>query len=396
VPQYYTLFDTPFGRSGIAWDDRGITRIQLAEANAAATAARMAGTGARRLRGKAPAFVADASDRVRRHLAGRLQDFTPLPLAMDHLPEPRRRIYAEARRVPAGSTVTYGELATRIGAPGAARAVGAAMAENPFILAVPCHRVLGTNGALHGFSAYGGIETKRRILALEGVRIYPARVPPPRRADGLEFDPAAARRHLAAADPVLGDLMRRAGPFRLDITRLGEPYHALFRSIVYQQLSGKAAETILGRVLALNEPPDFPTPDELLALSDQRLRSAGLSASKTKALKDLAAKARDGVIPPLRALAKMGDDEIVDRVTSIWGIGRWTVEMMLMFRLGRPDVLPVDDLGVRQGFDLTYGRRRPVTREQLTAWGERWRPFRSVASWYMWRAVDLARRERRA
>jgi methylated-DNA-[protein]-cysteine S-methyltransferase len=391
VPHLYTLFDTAFGRSGIAWDERGITRIQLADATPARTAARLEAHGARRARGAAPAHVSDAARRVQRHLNGRPQDFSPLPLVFDDLPPVRRRIYAAARRVSPGSTVTYGELARTIGSPDAARAVGAAMAENPFILAVPCHRVMGANGALHGFSAWGGVETKRRILALEGVRVYIPRPAPRRRADGLEYDRTAAVAHLKSADPVLAALIRRAGGFSLGVRRMHDPFQSLIRSIVYQQLSGKAAETILGRVLALYD-DEFPAPERLLATPDRALRGAGLSASKTRALKDLAQKTRDGVVPPLRALHRMRDEEVIERLTSIWGVGRWSVEMMLMFRLGRPDVLPVDDLGVRQGFDLAYGRRRPVTRDELAAHAEAWRPYRSVASWYMYRAVDLHRK----
>ncbi|HEV2290650.1 MAG TPA: methylated-DNA--[protein]-cysteine S-methyltransferase [Gemmatimonadales bacterium] len=395
MPHLYTLFDTPFGRSGIAWDERGITRIQLAEASAAATAARLEAHGARRARITPPPHVQDAAQRVRRHLAGKPQDFTSIPLALDGLPAPRRRIYQAARAVPAGATVSYGELAASIGSPGAARAVGAAMAENPFILAVPCHRVMGSNGQLHGFSAHGGIETKRRILALEGVRVYIPRHAPRRYPDGLEYDRAAAVDHLRRADPVLARLIRRAGPYVLAVRRMHDPFQSLVRSIVYQQLSGKAAETILGRVLDLYAPKDFPTPDDILATADATLRGAGLSAGKTRALKDLAARTREGVVPPLRALHRMGDDEVIERLTSIWGVGRWSVEMMLMFRLGRPDVLPVDDLGVRQGFDLAYGRRRPVSRDQLAEHAEAWRPYRSVASWYMYRAVDLHRKGER-
>jgi methylated-DNA-[protein]-cysteine S-methyltransferase len=392
VPHLYFLFDTAFGRSGIAWDEQGITRIQLAEASPVATASRLEAHGARRARTAPPPHVADAAQRVRRHLAGKPQDFSSVPLSLDLLPGPRRRIYEAARAVPAGTTVTYGELAGRIGIPGAARAVGAAMADNPFILAVPCHRVMGANGHLHGFSAHGGIETKRRILALEGVRVYIPRPAPRRRPDGLEYDRAAAVAHLRQADPALAALIRKAGPFVMHVRRMHDPFQSLVRSIVYQQLSGKAAETILGRMLALYVPNDFPAPGDILATPDTRLRSAGLSAAKTRALKDLARRTTEGVVPPLRALHRMGDAEVIERLTSIWGVGRWSVEMMLMFRLGRPDIMPVDDLGVRQGFDLTYGRRRPVSRQQLAAYAERWRPYRSVASWYMYRAVDLHRK----
>jgi DNA-3-methyladenine glycosylase II len=169
------------------------------------------------------------------------------------------------------------------------------------------------------------------------------------------------------------------------------PYEALFESIVYQQLSGKAAATILGRVKTALADGAFPAPDVVLAAPDETLRAAGLSRAKTAAVKDLAAKTRSGHVPPLAKLRRMDDDAIVEHLTAIRGIGRWTVEMMLIFRLGRPDVLPVHDYGVRNGFRIAYGKRALPTPKQLAAFGERWRPHRTVASWYLWRAVERSR-----
>ena len=397
----FTLFETKFGACGIAWRADAITRVQFAEASAAATEAKLLASGARRLRkGAPPPFVAQAVQRLRRHLAGNLQDFSALPLALADLPPARQRIYTAARSIAPGETVTYQELARRAGSPGAARAAGAAMAVNPFILVVPCHRVLAANGDLHGFSAPGGIVTKRRLLALEGVRTSIPRKPVPRRrADGLEFDWSAALAHLRRADPILGRLIARfgkTGKQRMEIRTMHDPFESLMRAIVYQQLSGKAAATILGRVLALREGAEFPSPAELLETPEVALRGAGLSASKTKALRDLAQKTLDGVVPRTGQLHRLRDEEIIERLTSVWGVGQWSVEMMLMFRLGRADVLPVDDLGVRKGFALTYGHKEGVTAAQVTAHGERWRPYRSVASWFMWRAVDLDQAARAA
>jgi methylated-DNA-[protein]-cysteine S-methyltransferase len=395
----YTLFETRFGACGIAWRDNAIIGIRFPEASSAATAQKLAATGARPLgRRQPPPFVKDAMQRVRRHLAGTPQDFSAVPLALEAMTEARRRIYQAARGIGPGETVTYEALAARAGLPGAARAAGAAMAGNPFLIAVPCHRVLAASGALHGFSAHGGIATKRRLLLLEGVRVSIPRSPlPRRRPDGLEFDWAKALEHLRG-DPPLRRLIKHVGKQRMEIRALHDPFESLVRSIVYQQLSGKAAATILGRVLALfapargngaSEPTRFPSPDELLAAPEADLRAAGLSASKTKALRDLAHKALLGVVPPLRELRRLRDEEIIERLTSVWGVGKWSVEMMLMFRLGRSDVLPVDDLGVRKGFALTYGGKSPAPEAVLTAHAERWRPYRSVASWLMWRAVDL-------
>jgi DNA-3-methyladenine glycosylase II len=206
---------------------------------------------------------------------------------------------------------------------------------------------------------------------------------------GLTYDPDLACRHLTAADPRLGELMERAGPFTMRPRPTQSLFAAVFRSIVYQQLSGKAAETIYGRVLALYRPRRFPHPADVLATPPERLRAAGMSAAKAAAVRDLAARTLDGTVPRMREVRRMTDDEIVERLTTVRGVGRWTVEMLLLFRLGRPDVLPLGDLGVRKGFALTYGTRKVLTDPKvLSRRAERWRPYRSVASWYLWRAVD--------
>lgn len=203
----------------------------------------------------------------------------------------------------------------------------------------------------------------------------------------LHYDPGQAMAALAAADPAMAALMQRAGPFTLEPETPLSPFQALLRSIVYQQLSGRAAATILGRVLALL-PDDRHGPEGLLALPEEALRGAGLSRAKTAAVRDLAERTLDGTVPTLDALHGLDDETIVERLTTVRGVGRWTVEMLLIFRLGRPDVLPATDLGVRKGFWLTYGGAALPAPRALLDHGERWRPYRSVASWYLWRAVD--------
>ncbi|HEX2637401.1 MAG TPA: hypothetical protein VHL81_09730, partial [Gemmatimonadales bacterium] len=161
---------------------------------------------------------------------------------------------------------------------------------------------------------------------------------------GLAYDPEVACRHLSEADPKLGELIARAGPFGLRPEPTQSLFAALLRSIVYQQLSGKAAATILGRVLALYSPRRFPRPRDILDTPPERLRAAGLSAAKVAAVRDLAARTLDGTVPSMARVRRMADEEIVERLTAVRGVGRWTVEMLLMFRLGRPDVLPLGDL----------------------------------------------------
>jgi DNA-3-methyladenine glycosylase II len=224
------------------------------------------------------------------------------------------------------------------------------------------------------------------------------------------YDSARALAELSAADPKLAKLIQRAGPFRLRISSTQSPFEALVESIVYQQLHGKAAATIHRRLLqSFAEPaphPDssatilaHPTAQHILDAPNAQLRAAGLSANKTLALRDLAAKTLDGTVPTLQQVRRMSDEAIIEHLTQVRGIGKWTVEMFLIFRLGRPDVLPTSDYGVRKGFALTFGKLKPADKvtpsdlpkpDVMEKRAERWRPWRSIASWYLWRACDLA------
>jgi len=212
----------------------------------------------------------------------------------------------------------------------------------------------------------------------------------------LPFDPAAATAALCLADKRLARVIERAGPFTLRPEKMQSPFQALLRAIVYQQLSGKAAATIYSRVQAVFPGRNGLNPQAIVEVADELLRGAGMSRAKVAAVKDLAAKTLDGTVPNLPKLRKMDDEEILARLVSVRGIGRWTVEMLLMFRLGRPDVLPIGDLGVRRGFMLTYRKPAMPPPGELATYGQRWRPYRSVASWYLWRAVDLHRHDEQA
>ena len=218
----------------------------------------------------------------------------------------------------------------------------------------------------------------------------------------VRYDVPAALAHLSAADPKLAVLIQRAGPFTLKLKSQHSPFEALLESIIYQQLHGKAAAAILRRLIeAFGDL--HPQPEQLIAVPDHILRGAGLSGSKALALRDLAAKTLDGTVPTLAQIRRMPDDEIVSRLTAVRGIGPWTVEMLLIFRLGRPDIFPVTDYGVRKGFLLTFGpksltsaKAKPITADMLPKpdamlrRARKWQPYRSVASWYLWRACDLA------
>lgn len=204
----------------------------------------------------------------------------------------------------------------------------------------------------------------------------------------LTYDTKKAMSVLSKNDRKLGKLIQQVGPITINPTKRLNPFEALLRSIIYQQLSGKAAATIHGRVRAL-----FPgrsiKPDEVLAIDNQTLRNAGMSHAKIAAANDLAQKTIVGIVPTGARLRKMSDTDIIQRLTAVHGIGEWTVHMVLMFQLGRPDILPTKDLGVRKGFMLTYGLVELPTEKEMILHCEKWQPYRSVGSWYMWRAADL-------
>jgi DNA-3-methyladenine glycosylase II len=206
----------------------------------------------------------------------------------------------------------------------------------------------------------------------------------------LPFDLAAAMAHLSAKDEKLAPLIAEMAKFEIDMTTAQTPYEALLESIAYQSISGKAAATIFGRVKALGTDGHPPTPEQMLKLRKQALRKAGLSGAKVLAMKDLAAKTIKGVVPTREDACKMSDEELVERLVSVRGIGAWTVEMFLIFNLGRPDVLPIHDLGVKKGWSVTYGKTHMPKPKELLAFGEQWRPYRTIASWYMWRAFERA------
>lgn len=199
---------------------------------------------------------------------------------------------------------------------------------------------------------------------------------------------ALVMKALSRADKRLARVIRRVGAFPTQRRKAQPPFVSLFRAIVYQQITGKAAETILGRVKSMVAGDGFPTPEEILRASRAKLRRAGLSRQKIAAAKDLAAKTLDGTVPPLAKIARMGEEEIIERLTQVRGIGVWSAQMFLMFQLGRPDVLPIEDYGIRKGFARVYGHAEVPKPKVVLEYGERWRPYRSIASWYLWRAAE--------
>jgi len=379
----YRIFETPLGTCGIAWKEFGnsrtppvVTAFQLPESTVKLTESRIAEKSSAIKARITPPLIEQIITKVKLHLDGKAQDFSNVLVDTEGIGPFARQVYNVCRTIPAGKTMTYGELARAMKRPAASRAVGQALGRSPIPLIIPCHRVLASGNKAGGFSAQGGVATKLKMLKIEGVLMgTPATI------KSIKYLKRAAAL-LKKKDPRLARCLSKPIEFRLRPEHL--PYETLIEAVVHQQLSPKAASTILGRVTDLYPGGRIPAPAELLKTADDRLRSAGLSRSKTKALKDIAAKALDGTVPSSKEIVSLGNEEIIKRLTSIYGVGQWTVEMMLIFNLGRADVLPAGDFALRKSVGGIYKMKGVPTPKQVSTLGEAWRPHRTVASLYLW------------
>jgi len=203
----------------------------------------------------------------------------------------------------------------------------------------------------------------------------------------------AAVRYLSSADPVLGNLIDAVGPCDLEFRIVPDTFAALARSVVYQQLSGKAAAAIFARLCALGSFQDAtgaecPTPEVVLASPAGALRAVGMSGAKERSLRDMAERSVNGTLPAMAELVAMDDEAVIAQLGQVRGVGRWTAEMFLIFSLGRPDVLSGGDQGLRRGFQLAFDMAELPTPQELLDHGKLWAPYRSVASWYLWRSAE--------
>ncbi len=368
------MFPSPVGPIGLAWTRRGVCRLELGYPDADGAAAEIQSqcpslSPVKKL----PTEVVQSRDRIKALLRGRNDDLRDIPVDLTGSSDFSRRVLRELRKVKVGNVVTYGELAARAGRPGAARAVGRIMGANPVPIIVPCHRCLGADGSLTGFSAEGGTALKARLLFIEG----------------YERDPEHARgiRHLQKADPKMRRVIGKVGPYLALPDKPRPPYDTLVTAIVHQQLSVKAGQTIAGRVRDLTSGPHYPAPAEMLTFPPETLRACGLSHAKVGFVRDLAARVGDGRLK-LGALKRMTDDEVIAELTKVKGIGVWSAHMHLIFHLNRLDVLPVGDLGLRMAAAKLYGLEEYATPDQLTEIAAPWRPYRSMGSYYLWRGLD--------
>jgi len=383
----YCLFETALGPCGIAWSEGedsqtpSVVLLKLPDATAKLTEARIARNSGARKSTTPPQKIAELIQRIGKHLEGDAQDFQDVVLDLNGAGPFARLVYEEARKIPTGQTRTYGDLARALNKPLAARAVGQALGKNPIALIIPCHRILAAGGKIGGFSTYGGLDTKTRMLAIEGATYGP----PPTIKSTKDLQRLAAR--LGAQAPQLARCL--AQPLTMKLKLKQSPYASLFEAIVHQQLSPKAASTILARVKSVYPGATIPEPLELLETPDQVLRDAGLSRAKTTSLKDLAAKTLDGTVPSSKEIVSLSDEEITQRLISIYGVGRWTVEMLLIFNLGRMDVFPVDDYALRKIIAEVYGMDEVPSPKEVDALGESWRPHRTVATLYLWNFIKF-------
>ncbi len=386
----FTKVRTQLGTIAIGFTERGISRIAFPQADwtdiGNADLQRWGLRSDARPPDKVPTEVGELALALQKHVAGKPQSFSGVRLDVDDAPPFLLRVQRAAQAIPAGQTTSYRQLAAAAGSPNAARAAGRAMSQNPWPIVVPCHRVLPRSG-FGEYSAGSGVHTKLRLLWREGYR---------GRTSNVAFDERAAVEHLTKADPRLAAIIERVGPFTLQATapnaRGGEePFTALVKAIVSQQLSGKVAATIYGRVASLLGGDTIDDAKAVLGIPKAKLRDAGLSENKALSLLDLAKHARSGALPSRAEMQRLTDEEIIAALGSIRGIGRWSAQMLLIFYLGRPNVLPVADLGVQKGFAVTYGLRDLPSVSVIERAASKWAPFASVASWYMWRAVEVHR-----
>ena len=367
------MISTTEGFVGLGWTTTGVRNLILGMTEENTRAALGKSCEDLPLLQRSNGDVTQLVKRIKAHLGGRNDDFLDVPVHYPEVGEFSGNVLRRLRKVLPGEVVTYGELAALCGKPGAARGVGSIMGSNPVPLIIPCHRCMGKDGSLTGFSTEGGIEVKARMLFREGY------VANERYAAGI--------RHLQKVDPVLRRIIKKAGPYRPLPDKPEPAWDSLVTAIVHQQLSYKAGQTIAGRLRNLSPGKGFPGPDQILQLKQEDLRGVGLSNQKVSYVQDLAAKVDSGELN-FKSLRKMPDEEVITELTKVRGIGRWSAQMHLIFHLDRLDVLPTGDLGLQIAVAKAYGLDEYATVGQLKEKGAVWAPYQSMASWYLWYELD--------
>ena len=366
----------------MSWHADGITTFMLPEVSFASIQKELQLiTGVAKPAEKFPVWVRSLVQKVKLHMKGQSQDFSVMPVDVSFATTFMQLVYQEARKIPAGSVISYAQLAERLDNPGAVRAVGTALGKNPIPLIIPCHRIISASGKLGGFSANGGVAVKKILLACEGINIEK----PVALKTASQWN--AAVKYLQR-DKTMAELIKKVGDIKFKPKQNDDPLEAFINAITSQQLSTKAAATILRRVNALIQKNGKPDAKKILALPDADLRAAGLSGMKVSYLKDLAQHSIDKKLPTSAEVKTMSDEQLIKFFTAVKGVGRWSVEMYLIFDLGRADIFPVDDYGIRKAIAQLHSLPELPAAKQMTQYGEAWKPYRSVASLYLWRSLN--------
>lgn len=385
----FCLFATDKGHSAILWHDNQLTGLFLPEAHPESLLRHIMSSCNSKQSLPTPA-INKAILQIQNYFAGKAFNFSRIKLDFSRCPAFHQRVYAELQKIPPGCTASYKTLAISCENPNGSRAVGQAVGRNPLPLLIPCHRVINSDLTLGGFSAAGGIELKISMLELESLEIV--RKPRPAIAPPLllsQVDLKTALNVLGQADSDLKKLINVAPEFNIKIDSMTSTFQALLEAIVYQQLTGKAAATIFNRVLGLFGCKGSVSPLDIIRARDAELRSAGLSGAKIAAARDLAEFAISGRLPDLKNMQKMSNAQIINCLTGIRGIGRWTVEMLLIFKLGRADIMAANDYGLQKGLAIIRGQKTLPGPKDLEEQAKAWRPYRSIAAWYLWRAAEM-------
>jgi methylated-DNA-[protein]-cysteine S-methyltransferase len=329
-----------------------------------------------------------AIEQIKYYFADKSFDFSEISLDLSLCNDFARKLYKILQKTEPGDTMSYKSLALAVGKPGASRAVGRAIAANPIPLIIPCHRVVKSDGKIGGFSATGGVEQKIRMLQLEGVKFSRDKnsILPPEPLKQKNINTGIE--YLCRQDSNLNSFIKKLANFKLNVDAISSPFQSLLEAIVYQQLTGKAARTIYQRLLDLFCSNGKIHPLDIIRAPESELREVGLSKNKILAAKDLAEKTLEGIVPDLKQLKRMSDFDIISNLTKIRGIGRWTVEMLLIFKLGRPDILAADDYGLRKGYAILKNKEKLPSPAELKKEGAAFRPWRTILSWYLWRIAE--------
>lgn len=375
MANYFHSFNTDLGLCTISWRGNEVVKFSLPEVK---TNKLQVVDGKK----KVPDWIKKLVSKIQLHLSGKPQDFSKVKLNFDEMTPFIKAVYNETRLIPAGSTKSYKDICKKLGKPNASRAVGTALGKNPILLLMPCHRVLNSSGKLGGFSAPGGIKTKVKLLEFEGVSFEKPKVI----LNQNDFKKSTLS--LLKLDSTFKSIIKKNSELSFKPKLDKEPLLPLISAIVSQQLSTKAAATILSRVLPLISVKGRPSANLILKAKEEVLRSAGLSYMKISFLKDLAGKYLNNEIPDLKMLKKMSNQQIIDSFTKIKGIGQWTVEMYLIFNLGRQDVFPVLDLGIRKAIGINFKHKEMPKPNELDEYSKRWAPYQSVASLYLWHSLN--------